>query len=231
MGREANCKCDWAGATVNVKALLETSELILRGEIRKRIPFGELKELKAQAGRLCFSVAGEPVQLYLGAAQAEKWAATLKAGPAPLARKLGITGLTIVRTIGPVQDEALQSALAQASQIPAGNPDLVVACVETPQDLAAAIKSAKSQISKSVPIWIVYPKGPGKPLNESLVRTVLLAKGMVDTKVAAVSARLTAIRFNARRGNDARITPTASARPRTPAAPHSCASDVLCRAP
>ncbi|MGB6688737.1 MAG: hypothetical protein WBE76_12945 [Terracidiphilus sp.] len=63
MGREANCKCDWAGTTGNVKALLETSELILRGEIRKRIPFAELKGVKAQAARLCFTVAGEPVQL------------------------------------------------------------------------------------------------------------------------------------------------------------------------
>ena len=199
MGREATCKCNWAGATGNVKALLETSELILRGEIRKRIPFAELRDVAVRSGRLCFTVAGEPVQLFLGAAQAEKWAAALKAGPAPLARKLGITSQTVVQTIGSVHDEALQSALAETSQISNRNPDLIVACVETPQDLEAAIESAKSQISKSVPVWVVYPKGPGHPLNESLIRSALLAQGMVDTKVAAVSDRLTAIRFNPRR--------------------------------
>jgi hypothetical protein len=201
MGREAICKCTWAGATAKVKALLETNELILRGEMRKRVPFSELKEVKARADGLCFRVAGESVQLFLQAGQAAKWAAAIQAGPVPLSRKLGITGQTIVRAIGAVEDRALESALAGAAQLSEKNPGLIVATVATPEDLQAALKKAGAQLALGVPIWLVYPKGPGNPLNESLIRTALLAKGLVDTKVAAVSARLTAIRFNLRRAS------------------------------
>jgi hypothetical protein len=199
MGREADCKCDWAGATANVKALLETSELILRGGMRKRVPFAELKDVKAQPDRLCFEVAGESVQLFLGADLALKWAKAIQAGPVPLSRKLGIKRETVVRMIGAIEDEALQSALDEAARISSRDADLVVAVVETPGDLSKALKSADAQIAKGVPIWVVYAKGPGHELNESLVRSALLARGLVDTKVAAVSAKLTAIRFNPRR--------------------------------
>ena len=71
MGREASCQCNWAGTTGDVKALLETNEIILRGEIRRRIPLQKLANVKVQADRLCFSVDREPVQLYLsGSSQA-----------------------------------------------------------------------------------------------------------------------------------------------------------------
>jgi hypothetical protein len=203
MGREATCKCEWAGTTASVKALLETSELILRGEIRKRVPFTELKSVKAGSDRLSFRVGADPVHLYLGAAQAQKWAAALKAGPTPLAKKLGITAKTQVRTVGAMSDDALASALAEAGQVSARTsakiPDVIVACIDTPESLSTALGKTEAQLAKGVPIWLVYPKGPGRPLNESLVRAELLPRGMVDTKVAAVSATLTAIRFNLRR--------------------------------
>jgi hypothetical protein len=199
MGREAICKCDWAGTIANVKVLLESTEIIVRGEIRKRVRLTELEEVEAQAGRLSFNAGGERVQLLLGADQASKWAKALTAPPPTLARKLGITDKTTVRSIGSLGDEALTAALAEGAQIPAKSPDLIVASVETPKDLDAALKKAESLLAKRVPIWLVYPKGAGHVLNESLVRSALLAKGLVDTKVASVSERLTAIRFNPRR--------------------------------
>jgi hypothetical protein len=199
MGREAICKCDWAGTIANVKVLLETSEIIVRGEIRKRVPLAELKQVEARDGRLSFNAGGERVQLSLGSDQAAKWAAAIKAGPATLAKKLGIDGKSIVRTIGDIRDEALCSALDEAARISPRNPNLIVACVETPKDLEAAFKSAEAQLSNRAPIWVVYPKGPGHPISEAIVRAGYLAKGLVDTKVASVSGRLTAMRFNLRR--------------------------------
>lgn len=199
MGREAICECNWAGTTAKVKALLETGELVIRGEgrgeLRNKLPFVELKKVEARDGRLCFTVAGERVELALGNAQAAKWAAAISAGPKPLAPKLGITSETIVRVIGVSDDEALSSALSQAAQISARDSQLIVARVETPDDLRAALKSASAQLANRVPIWLVYPKGKGHPLNESMIRAALLPLGLVDTKVAAVSPRLTAIRF------------------------------------
>ena len=62
MGREAICTCDWAGEVTEVKALLETSEIILRGGIRKRIPFTEYFAMREASG----TVGGEGTPEQLG---------------------------------------------------------------------------------------------------------------------------------------------------------------------
>jgi hypothetical protein len=199
MGREAVCTCDWAGTVAEVKALLETSELILRGDIRRRVTFAEIKNVKVQADCLCFTVGREAVQLVLGAAVAAKWAVILATPPASLARKLGITDKTVVRTIGEIDDEGLKSALAEAGRISAEDANLIVACVDTPASLHAALKQAGAALAKGVPIWMVYAKGPGHPLNEAAIRDFLRGNGLMDTKVASVSAKFTALRFNLRK--------------------------------
>jgi hypothetical protein len=201
MGREAICTCDWAGTVAEVKALLETSELILRGDIRKRVPFSEVKEVKAQPDGLRFTVGGERVQLCLGSSVAGKWAAAITSPPPSLSRKLGITSKTVVRTIGNTQDENLKAALQEAASISDKNPDLIVACVDTPESLQVTFKLARAQLLKSVPIWVVYVKGPGHPLNESAIRSFLRDNGMMDTKVASVSTELTAQRFLVRKSD------------------------------
>jgi len=199
MGREAICTCDWAGDVTEVKALLETSEIILRGGIRKRIPFNELKQVKAIADRLCFKAGGEAVELILGLPVAEKWAAVITTPPPSLSRKLGITSKTIVRSIGRIDDGNLKAALAEAAQLATTNADLIVACVDTPESLHAALDQVMKQLLSGIPIWFVYPKGPGHPLNETSIRTLLRSNGMMDTKVASVSTELTALRFNLRK--------------------------------
>jgi hypothetical protein len=204
LGREAVCQCNWAGVTLAVKALLETSELIVRetnagrGGLRKRIPFAGIKQAKAHPDRLTFTVGSDPVALFLGKDQSAKWAAAILAGPTPLAKKLGITAGSIVRAIGDVSDPDLAEAIAITAQISPRNPTLIVAVVETPADLASALGAARLQLARSIPIWLVYPKGPGHALSESIVRAAGLAAGLVDTKVASVSTRLTALRFNLR---------------------------------
>lgn len=199
MGREAVCTCDWAGEVTEVKALLETGELILRGGLRKRLPFHEIQNVKALDDRLCIRVAGERVELLLGAAAAQKWADAITSPPPSLAKKLGITQQTVVRAIGNICDESLKEALGEAAKISLQNADLLVACVETPGALSAVLKQSSADLAKGVPIWIVYAKGPGHALNEALIRSLLRANGLMDTKVASVSAKFTALRFNLRK--------------------------------
>lgn len=199
MGREAICSCDWAGEVTEVKALLETNEIILRGGIRKRIPFNELQQVKVNSDRLCFKAGRESVELILGTPAAEKWAAVITSPPPSLSRKLGITNSTAVRTIGNIDDEGLKSALAEAEQLTTKNAGLIVAYVDTPESLHAALNQAMKQLMNDIPIWFVYAKGPGHPLNESAIRSLLRSNGMMDTKVASVSPTLTAIRFNLRK--------------------------------
>jgi len=195
MGREAVCRCEWGGTTAEVKALLESGEMILRGGLRKRTPFSEVKSVKADGDRLCFTVGRETVELSLGSANAAKWAATITGPPTALSKKLGITKTSAVRVIGTVDDEALKEALAEAAGISARGGEVIVACVDSQESLHAALKEAKAQFSEGVPIWMVYPKGPGHAINEASIRSLLRENGMIDTKVASVSTKFTALRY------------------------------------
>jgi hypothetical protein len=198
MGREAECTCNWAGTRAKVKALIEPPELILRGGLRHRIPFAEMKNIRAEDDNLHFQYRGETVALTLGLDLVARWIKYLTAPPPSLAKKLGITADTIVRLIGQADDPTLAEALSAAST-QNGAPSLILARVNTPADLARALKSAADQLAHGVPIWFIYPKGKGHPLSENDVRDTALATGIVDTKVCAVSATLTALRFVKRR--------------------------------
>ena len=199
MGREAICTCDWAGEVTEVKALLESGEIILRGGLRKRLPFRDLQQVKAVAGRLCFTVAGERAELLLGSPAAEKWAAAITSPPPSLAKKLGITKQTVVRTLGDVCDPDLKEALDESAKVSATNADLLLACVDTPESLRMSLRQAGANLAKGAPMWVVYAKGPGHAIDESIIRSLLRAKGLMDTKVASVSAKYTALRFNLRK--------------------------------
>jgi hypothetical protein len=201
MGREATCVCDWGGTVAEVKALLETSEIVVRGGIRKRVQFSEVSEVNVQSDRLCFKVGNERVQLILGSSSSEKWAAVITSPPPALSKKLGIAKTSVVRVVGAVPDEALQEALAEAARISARDADLIVACIDSPESLLAALRDAKAQLLKGVPIWMVYAKGAGHAINETAIRTLLREKGMIDTKVVSVSARFTALRFICRKSD------------------------------
>ncbi len=199
MGREALCTCVWSGEKSKVKALLEPPELILRGEMRRRVPFAKMKQIRADTKWLRFTFDGEGVALELGDAMAAKWAEALLKPSPTLAKKLGITPETTVRLIGPLDDAALKSAIADAREVSDRKGDLILARVDTPHDLNAALRKAADQLPAGVPIWFIYRKGPGHPLNENQVRETALATGIVDTKIAAVSAEFSALRFVKRR--------------------------------
>ena len=140
MGREALCTCVWNGVKSNVKALLEPPELILRGELRRRVSFSKMKNVKADGDLLHFNLERDSVSLELGYAMAAKWADALLKPPPTLAKKLGITPEMTVRMIGPVDDAALESALAQAKGVSQRKGELILARVDTPADLNAALK-------------------------------------------------------------------------------------------
>src|ERR1700733_6390372 len=96
MGREANCVCTWNGEAARVKALLEPPDLILRGEIRRRMPFKQLRHVRAERDVLRFAFGEDDIALNLGVTIAEKWAKAILT-PAPgLAKKLGITAESTV---------------------------------------------------------------------------------------------------------------------------------------
>jgi hypothetical protein len=195
MGREAQCECESNGARYKVKALVEPPELILRGEIRRQLPFSGLKEIRADGEALRFVYGSDRFALMVGRAMAEKWAKALTTPPPTLAKKLGIAADTVVRMIGAADDDALRSALDTAKAVSDKGADLILARVDTPAELTAALRTTAKQLAARVPIWFIYPKGRGHALTENDVRSTALAAGVVDTKVCSVSPALTAMRF------------------------------------
>jgi hypothetical protein len=193
MGREARCHCKWGEEEGDCKVLLEGSELILRQGIRRRVPVSSMVGVAARGGELIFDVDRERVELSLGSEEAQRWAKSLTSPPPSLASKLGITPKTRLLIIGDVESPELKAAISVAAAVGGKEAELVLISVNAQTELDRALEEC---LPCSLPLWIVYPKGQGK---ESGVRDLLRARGFVDTKVASVSSKLTAMRFNQRK--------------------------------
>jgi len=195
MGREAECICEWGAKSVTVRALLESGELVLRGAIRRKIPFSAMQQLRTEEGKLAFSFQGEEVLLLLGDATALKWCQVITAPPITLARKLGITPESFVWVLGETEDVELQAALATAKELGRNGADLIVAYVFSMEGLANLLGKTKAQLDKGVPLWVIYAKGKGHAVRESDIRSTARDIGLIDSKVASISATLTGLRF------------------------------------
>src|SRR5258708_39859012 len=97
VGQECNCKVDFGGRTFEGKALLETSELIFRGETRLKIPFQEMSGIEASDGRLRIAFPQGAATFHIGDAAA-KWAHKILHPPSPM-DKLGVKQGTRVQWI------------------------------------------------------------------------------------------------------------------------------------
>jgi hypothetical protein len=194
MGREATCHCKWGAEEADCKVLLETGELILRLGMRRRVPWAEMSAVSARDSKLHFKVGPDRVELNLGPEVAQRWAKVI-ASPLPtLAHKLGISSATKLFVTGKVKSEELKAAVAEGSLSSEKDADLTLICVNSQLELDRYLVGK----TYSKPLWIIYPKGSTSGVKESAVRTLLRSQGLIDTKVASVSANLTALRFVSR---------------------------------
>ncbi|HEV3089207.1 MAG TPA: hypothetical protein VGX96_18525 [Candidatus Elarobacter sp.] len=195
MGRQARCSARWGEHTGEVTVHLDSAELSARGAFRARTQLTALRDVRVDGDMLRMRAGDDAIELVLGCAAAARWAAAL-AKPAPtLAAKLGIAPGTPVLVDGAVDDEALAEALLLA--MPAGKRDaeMVVARVDDIGALARLATVHRARLERGVPLWVVYTKGKGAPLGETVVIALLRERGLVDLKVASVSPALTALKF------------------------------------
>jgi hypothetical protein len=181
-----------------VKALLEPDELILRGEIRRRVRLDALSAVAAGDSGVSFQVGPDHVALDLGAAAAVRWAKKIARPPPSLREKLGLGAGAKAFVAGAVRDEALVAALAGARSAVAADAACSVAEVGGSDELNAAV-TAHQALPEGSPIWIVHGKGREAIFGEAAVRGAMRAAGFIDTKVAAVSVTRTATRYSRQR--------------------------------
>jgi hypothetical protein len=200
VGREATCHCKWGDEEADCKVLLEGSELILRLGMRRRVPLSSLSGVSVRGGKLAFRVGQDSVELRLGPDVAQRWAKAIATPPPSLATKLGISSTTSLHVIGKIESEELKLAVAEAGAVGARDANLILISATARSEMDRALAQWFKGESYSAPFWIVYPKGPKSQIKESALRELLRSRGFIDTKVASVSATLTAIRFNKSKG-------------------------------
>jgi hypothetical protein len=197
MGREVEAQVRFQGQTGLVRALLESDALILRGEVRLRLPRAGLDGWRTDGDDLHLNTPSGPLTLTMGPQEAAKWVQALNKPLPSLAQKLGLAG-AVVWPLTAIDDPVLAAAL-QGAQCSMGPPaTLGIAVVQGTGDLDTVL--ATHAAHPDLPIWVANHKGAKAAMPENAIRTALRAAGMVDTKACAISAALSGTRYQRRRG-------------------------------
>lgn len=194
MGREALIHAEVGGEAGEVRALLESTELILRGSIRRHYLKAAMEHVIVEDVVLRFQSAGETVRLHLGAKTAQSWASAIAKPPPSLRAKLGLTNGARAILIGAVADDILAEAIHGCLVTDGAQAQMLIALIDGPDDLTDAQKIHAG--FPTLPLWTIYPKGRGVTFGDTAIRTALRAAGFRDTKSCAVSDRLTATRYS-----------------------------------
>jgi hypothetical protein len=200
MGREAVTKCTWLQQSGEIKVLLETREVILRGEIRAKIPRASITEVTVKGDTLSVKAGNETLRLQLGPKEAKKWADILLKPPPTLAEKLGIDTKVKVFVIGNIDDRDLAAALSGSITQSIQDASMFVAMLRSEPDLETTMKTIGKASSHH--IWCIYGKGKAATISDAMIRTFMRNQQYIDSKACAVSGHLTATRY--RQGRDAR---------------------------
>lgn len=194
MGREAHCGCTLGGQREQVKAVLESTQLMLRGALKRSWAISELRAVEVVGDELRLTLGEERLALALGADEAARWARKITTPPPSLAHKLGLSTDHPAWVIGELDDEALLMAVNGLRAPTPEQARITLAIVRSAEQLAAALP-AHERLPHSRHLWVVHPKGRDSRLTDSMVRRHLHGQGYVDSKTSAVSATLTATRY------------------------------------
>lgn len=196
MGREASCTARVGQETAEVAALLESTNVVLRGAIKRKWAIAALQNLRVEGEELRFEVGDENVALVLGEKEAGKWLTKLQTPPPTLAAKLGVSAANPALLIGPTQgtlDPALAEALAGGITTNMREARMLVAVLSNAAELPRMAEFHADMTCNTV--WVVHPKGPDADPSDAVVRIAMRGWGYVDNKTSAVSDKLTATRY------------------------------------
>jgi hypothetical protein len=198
VGNEANCAASLGKQKARGKVLLETAELIFRGEdggLRLTIPFASVKSAKAVKGELRLEVP-EGVAVFVLGANAEKWCEKIL-HPKTRSEKLGVKANETVCLLGKFDDDFLGELGSCTKNVSSGKiagvPDWIFLTAESTKELSQVAKLAKSLKDRAA-LWIVYPKGQ-KQITENEVIAAGRKAGLKDVKVVGFSPTHTALKF------------------------------------
>ncbi|MGH7620499.1 MAG: hypothetical protein ACREPM_25060 [Gemmatimonadaceae bacterium] len=199
MGYETTCRArvdDRAGLVreADARVLLETDDLVVRGEARVKVPRTSIERVSVRAGVLTVTAPSAIVSLTLGAEAAAEWRAKIEEPPKRLIDKLDVKPGAKVWLLS-VRDETLASQLDDRTPnvsrgTTARGCDVVFVGVESERDLAR-IERATRAMTPNGAVWVIHRKGP-TGVADTTIFGKAKALGLVYTKVARVSDTHTA---------------------------------------
>jgi len=207
MGQEATCEARLGKQASRGRALLETKELLFRGDFRVVVPFAEMTAVSADAAALKVTWRGGTLTLKLGSAAA-RWAEKIRNPPSRL-DKLGVKpGMAVALVAargelggdddlaGFVEELTTRGAKLLKGAKAMADADLIFLVVDEKADLKALPKLVAT-LRPDGGIWTLRPKGSAALVGagEADVRNAARAAGLVDVKVASFSDKRTAEKF------------------------------------
>ena len=195
MGNEAKCIVRCGKQQSEGKALLETSEILFRGDFRLKIPFSSIKSATAVDGELCLQTP-EGLAIFKLAGAAAKWCDKIL-HPKSRLEKLGVKPGAKVSLLGDFEERFLQELSGQTDPVAkselAADSEWIFLAAASQKELAQMSRLAKS-LKGAAALWIVYPKGR-KDITENDVLATGRKAGLKDVKVVGFSATHTALKF------------------------------------
>jgi hypothetical protein len=195
MGNELKCRAQFGKEVSEGKALLETSEVLFRGEFRLKIPFASIKSVRAVDGELRLRTADGLAVFEIGPA-AEKWREKIL-HPKTRIEKIGVKPGAKVSLLGKFgadffdELKSLDAAVTK-DKVPV-EADAVFFAADSLKELSSFAKIAKP-LKGATAFWIVYPKGQ-KSITENDVIAAGRKTGLMDVKVVGFSSTHTALKF------------------------------------
>jgi hypothetical protein len=195
VGNEIRCSVRTADKTLTGRALLETNEIVFRGDVRLKIPLASLTSVSSRKGELHLKWADGEAVFELGD-QADKWAHKIL-HPKSTAEKLGIKPGLVISAIEMKDANFLEELRKIAQRFsgtkPSKDSDLIFLGAENPGALSR-VDEVAPYLGVPAALWIVYPKGR-QEIKEQHVLEAGRSAGLVDVKVVSFSATHTALKF------------------------------------
>jgi len=210
MGYETKCRVqvdDGSGKprTADATVLLETDELVVRGEGRVKVPRREVQSVTRRGGVVTVTAPTATVKLTLGEPAATKWEQKLKEPPKRLIDKLDVkpgAKVWLLEAASPDLEAQIGERTANVTRgKSARDCDVVFVGVERDAQLARIDRAMEAMLDDGA-IWVIHPKGRAGVADTTIFEKAK-ALNLTYTKVARVSDTHTAeklVRPRAARG-------------------------------
>lgn len=192
MGKEANVTAILADGADEGRLQYEAPKLTFKGRERRVFDAEALKGVQADGGDL---VLADGSRFALGERAAKGWADAIL-NPKTRLDKIGVKPGLRTAVIG-VADKTFTQELGAAGAVPVTelkDVDLLFYAADSEAELAR-IADLIPALGEGGALWVVSKKGKAATVKDVQVLEAVRGAGLVDNKVAAFSATLTALRF------------------------------------